>query len=129
MVWLFSASYQRYSDNLYFRKRRSPHCQSRENRIQRHRVLTFLHPPKPLNIFIVYNTFISASAGNLYSRNLSYMELTLILGISVLALLFAAFYLIPNVLKRDTGTPAMQEISNAIKQGAEAFLRRQNKTI
>lgn len=57
------------------------------------------------------------------------MELALILGISVFGLLFAGFYLIPNVMKRDTGTPAMQEISNAIKQGAEAFLRRQNKTI
>ncbi|MDP4230988.1 MAG: sodium/proton-translocating pyrophosphatase, partial [Bacteroidota bacterium] len=57
------------------------------------------------------------------------MELLIILGISVLALLFAGLYLIPNVLKRDQGTPAMQEISNAIKQGAEAFLRRQNKTI
>lgn len=57
------------------------------------------------------------------------MELALILGISVFGLLFAGFYLIPNVLKRDQGTPAMQEISNAIKQGAEAFLSRQNKTI
>ncbi|MBI5647532.1 MAG: sodium-translocating pyrophosphatase [Ignavibacteriae bacterium] len=56
------------------------------------------------------------------------MELTLILGISVLGLLFAT-WLIRDVLKRDTGTPQMQEISNAIKQGAEAFLRRQNRTI
>jgi len=43
--------------------------------------------------------------------------------------LFVAGYLISWVLKRDTGTPAMQEISNAIKEGAEAFLRRQNRTI
>jgi len=56
------------------------------------------------------------------------MELTLILGISVIGLLFALF-LIRDVLKRDTGTAAMQEISNAIKAGAEAFLRRQNRTI
>src|SRR5204862_5589540 len=28
-----------------------------------------------------------------------------------------------------TGTPAMREVSDAIKSGAEAFLRRQNKTI
>jgi K(+)-stimulated pyrophosphate-energized sodium pump len=56
------------------------------------------------------------------------MELSLILGISVLGLLFAV-YLIRDVLKRDQGTPKMQEISNAIKQGAEAFMRRQNKTI
>jgi K(+)-stimulated pyrophosphate-energized sodium pump len=56
------------------------------------------------------------------------MELTLILSISVLGLLFAV-YLIRDVLRRDTGTEKMQEISNAIKQGAEAFLRRQNRTI
>jgi K(+)-stimulated pyrophosphate-energized sodium pump len=56
------------------------------------------------------------------------MELSLILGISVLGLLFAA-YLIRDVMRRDTGSEKMQEISNAIKLGAEAFLRRQNKTI
>lgn len=56
------------------------------------------------------------------------MELGLIIIISVLAILFAV-WLAKSVLKRDTGTPAMQEISNAIKEGAEAFLARQNKTI
>ena len=43
--------------------------------------------------------------------------------------LFVAGYLISWVLKKDTGTPAMREISNAIKEGAEAFLKRQNTTI
>jgi K(+)-stimulated pyrophosphate-energized sodium pump len=56
------------------------------------------------------------------------MELTLILGISVLGLLFA-LYLIRNVMNRDTGTPKMREISEAIKAGAEAFLHRQYRTI
>jgi K(+)-stimulated pyrophosphate-energized sodium pump len=56
------------------------------------------------------------------------MELTLILGISIFGLLFAV-YLINNVLRRDTGTAQMREISDAIKAGAEAFLRRQNRTI
>ncbi len=56
------------------------------------------------------------------------MELNLILGASVIGLLFAV-YLINNVMKRDTGTEKMKEISNAIKAGAEAFLRRQNRTI
>jgi K(+)-stimulated pyrophosphate-energized sodium pump len=56
------------------------------------------------------------------------MELTLILGISILGLLFAV-YLIRNVLARDTGTDKMREISDAIKAGAEAFLARQYRTI
>jgi H(+)-translocating pyrophosphatase len=56
------------------------------------------------------------------------MELSLIIGISILGLLFA-IYLLRDVLKRDTGTPKMREISDAIKSGAEAFLRRQNRTI
>jgi K(+)-stimulated pyrophosphate-energized sodium pump len=56
------------------------------------------------------------------------VELWLVLGISVLAILFALF-LVRNVLARDTGTPEMQNISDAIKEGAEAFLARQNKTI
>ena len=56
------------------------------------------------------------------------MELTLIFGISILALIFA-LYLRANVMKRDTGTDAMRRVSDAIKEGAEAFLRRQNRTI
>jgi len=56
------------------------------------------------------------------------MELNLIFGISVFGLLFAV-YLIRDVLKRDTGTSRMREISDAIKAGAEAFLRRQYRTI
>ncbi|MDQ6893837.1 MAG: sodium-translocating pyrophosphatase [Acidobacteriota bacterium] len=54
--------------------------------------------------------------------------LPLILTFSVGSLL-VAWFLARWVLKRDTGTAAMQEISNAIKEGAEAFLRRQNTTI
>jgi K(+)-stimulated pyrophosphate-energized sodium pump len=56
------------------------------------------------------------------------MELTLILAISIFGLLFAV-YLIRDVLKRDTGTDRMREISDAIKAGAEAFLHRQYRTI
>jgi len=56
------------------------------------------------------------------------MELNLIFGISVFGLLFAV-YLIRDVLKRDTGTSRMREISDAIKAGAEAFLSRQYRTI
>ena len=56
------------------------------------------------------------------------MEFWLIIGISIVAILFALF-LVSNVLKRDTGTVEMQNISNAIKEGAKAFLARQNKSI
>src|SRR5262245_20137203 len=56
------------------------------------------------------------------------IALPLILVFSV-GSLFVAGYFMSWVLKRDTGTSAMQEISNAIKEGAEAFLRRQNRTI
>ena len=41
---------------------------------------------------------------------------------------FAA-YLARWVLRFSMGSEAMQRISNAIKEGAEAFLRRQNRTI
>jgi K(+)-stimulated pyrophosphate-energized sodium pump len=51
-----------------------------------------------------------------------------VIGISVLSLLVAAM-LARHVIGQDAGTPQMQKISNAIKEGAEAFLRRQNKTI
>ncbi len=40
-----------------------------------------------------------------------------------------AVLLTAYVLRQDTGTPQMQDISNAIKEGAEAFLRRQYTTI
>ncbi len=54
--------------------------------------------------------------------------LTLVIAISIVGLL-AAYLLARWVLKKDTGNDAMKAISNAIKEGAEAFLRRQNKTI
>ncbi len=54
--------------------------------------------------------------------------LWLALGISVLALL-TVFYFARFVISADTGTAPMQAISNAIKEGAEAFLRRQYRTI
>jgi len=50
------------------------------------------------------------------------------LFISVVSLVFAA-YLIKWVMAHDTGTEDMRKISDAIKEGAQAFLRRQNRTI
>jgi K(+)-stimulated pyrophosphate-energized sodium pump len=56
------------------------------------------------------------------------MLILIVIGTSVFSLFFAG-YLARYVMKADTGTSAMQQISNAIKEGAEAFLARQNKTI
>ncbi|HEY6412508.1 MAG TPA: sodium-translocating pyrophosphatase [Edaphobacter sp.] len=50
------------------------------------------------------------------------------LGVGVLALV-AAFVLAKSVIAADAGTADMQVISNAIREGAEAFLKRQYKTI
>jgi K(+)-stimulated pyrophosphate-energized sodium pump len=50
------------------------------------------------------------------------------LTVGVLALV-AAWMLARNVIASDTGTPEMQMISNAIREGAEAFLSRQYKSI
>jgi K(+)-stimulated pyrophosphate-energized sodium pump len=54
--------------------------------------------------------------------------LAIIIGASVFALLFAV-WLARWVLARERGTPEMRRISDAIQQGAEAFLTRQYKTI
>ena len=54
--------------------------------------------------------------------------LVLILGFGVLGLV-VAWLLARWVLKHDTGTDKMREISDAIKEGAEAFMSRQFKTI
>ena len=54
--------------------------------------------------------------------------LSIVISISVLALLFAV-YLTRQILKKDMGTSAMQEVANAIKIGAEAFVKRQYTTI
>ena len=54
--------------------------------------------------------------------------LPFVFGVSVLALGFA-FWLTKNILKEDQGSAAMQDIAKAIKEGAEAFLKRQYKTI
>jgi K(+)-stimulated pyrophosphate-energized sodium pump len=56
------------------------------------------------------------------------LALPLVLMFSVGSLAVAG-YLIRWVLRRDTGTETMRSISNAVKEGAEAFLRRQNRTI
>ncbi|MDQ6679286.1 MAG: sodium-translocating pyrophosphatase [Acidobacteriota bacterium] len=51
-----------------------------------------------------------------------------VLAIALLSLA-AAGLLAKYVIGQDTGTPEMRKISDAIKEGAEAFMARQNKTI
>ncbi|GGH10445.1 sodium-translocating pyrophosphatase [Silvibacterium dinghuense] len=50
------------------------------------------------------------------------------LSIGVVGLL-AAFFFARSVLGSDTGSPEMRRISDAIRQGAEAFMKRQYSTI
>jgi Na+/H+-translocating membrane pyrophosphatase len=56
------------------------------------------------------------------------MELPLIFVDSILGLLIAIYFII-NVLKRDAAVPKMHNTSNAIKESAEAFLKRQRNKI
>ena len=54
--------------------------------------------------------------------------LWVILGISIVALLFA-WYLVREVLSAPEGTPKMREIALAIQEGAKAYLSRQFRTV
>ena len=51
-----------------------------------------------------------------------------VVGIAMLGLLYAIF-LRRQILREDKGTPQMQEVWNAIREGAEAYLRSQLKSI
>lgn len=56
------------------------------------------------------------------------LALPFVFAISILAIGFS-YWLAKDVLRHDTGTPGMQEIARAIKEGGEAFLKRQYRTI
>ncbi len=56
------------------------------------------------------------------------LVLPIVLGISVVSLI-VAFLLAQHVLSADAGSKQMQDISSAIREGAEAFLARQYRTI
>ena len=58
------------------------------------------------------------------TQNLLYL-----IPIAIVIALAFALYFVKNVFSKDTGTPEMQKISNAIKTGAMAYLARQYKTI
>jgi K(+)-stimulated pyrophosphate-energized sodium pump len=53
---------------------------------------------------------------------------TLIFAVSIAGLL-VAYFLARSVIKLDTGNDKMREVAKAIQEGAEAFLKRQYKTI
>jgi K(+)-stimulated pyrophosphate-energized sodium pump len=57
------------------------------------------------------------------------MELVWMVPVTGLASILFALWLARDVLTRDTGTPAMQEIAGMIFEGAMAFLSRQYRTI
>ncbi len=57
------------------------------------------------------------------------MELWPVVLIAGLLAIGFAFYLARDVLSRDKGTPAMQEVAGMIFEGAMAFLNRQYRTI
>ena len=52
----------------------------------------------------------------------------LIYGVIIISLIVIV-YLVKYTFSQDTGTDKMQEISNYIKEGAMAFIKRQYKTI
>lgn len=56
------------------------------------------------------------------------VQLQVVFGISIFSLVFA-WYLARYVLRQDTGTDKMREISAAIREGANAFMKRQYGTI
>ncbi len=51
-----------------------------------------------------------------------------VFGVAILGLLYAVF-LRSQILREDKGTPKMQEVWGAIRDGADAYLRRQLKSI
>ena len=52
-----------------------------------------------------------------------------IIPIAGIAAIIYAIYLARDVLSRDKGTQAMQDVSSTIQEGASAFIRRQYSTI
>ena len=52
-----------------------------------------------------------------------------IVPIAGIAAILFALYLARDVLSRDKGTQAMQDVAGMIREGADAFIRRQYTTI
>ena len=77
-------------------------------------------------MFFSFQDIQSTNPGMVQSSDTIWLWIAL--GVGVLALL-AAFILARVVLAGDTGTPEMRVISDAIREGAEAFLSRQYRSI
>ena len=57
------------------------------------------------------------------------MQALIIVPISGIISILAALYLFFNLLKQEKGTERMIEIADAIREGSNAYLKRQNKTL
>ena len=57
------------------------------------------------------------------------MDLTILAPIGAVAALVYALYLAKKVTSADEGTDAMKKISKSIREGANAYLKRQYKTV
>jgi len=55
--------------------------------------------------------------------------LQLLIPIAGIAAVLFALYLARDVLSRDTGTQAMRDVGDMIREGADAFVKRQYTTI
>ncbi len=69
-------------------------------------------------------SFLSDPAFDIYEK----VALLMILGVAIAGLLYA-LWLATQVIGADEGTPRMREIGAAIRQGANAYLRRQFRAI
>jgi K(+)-stimulated pyrophosphate-energized sodium pump len=75
---------------------------------------------------LVAASFLQANDVSIPTSDSLYLWVALAIGVVGL---LAAFAFARSVLGSDSGSPEMQRISNAIRQGAEAFMRRQYGTI
>jgi K(+)-stimulated pyrophosphate-energized sodium pump len=85
-----------------------------------------MHFGAPAAMFLALQNLQPASTGTVNASDAIWLWIAL--GVGVLALI-AAFILARVVLAGDTGTVEMRVISDAIREGAEAFLSRQYRSI
>src|SRR5438094_8735716 len=75
---------------------------------------------------LIYLIKFSIALRRAFSIVNSYIFVPIVVGLRAVAI---AAYLARYVLTKDTGTPAMQKVADAIFKGAMAFLNRQYRTI